>query len=267
MKGWMLVLCMWCIQLPVRALADSVDTSGIDTTSFAYANVMYEKGDFKKAANTYAALIERDGKSATLYYNLGNCYYRLEMTGPAILAYERALLLEPSNHDATYNLELANRRTRDEINSKPASLFRIGWQNFTTATHARAWGILAIIFFWLAFAGWAIYLLPKFRAWQRIGFFSAITGLLLGIICLSAALGRNAYDAGNSFGIVMSPSAIIKSEPSETSTNLALIHEGFKLAIIKTATDWTEVSMPDGTKGWIRGSDFERIDPFTPEKY
>ena len=262
MKGVIIALCIWCLQLPLHAADEQPQVIEIDTTSFAYANVMYEKGEFKKAASTYASLIERNGNSATLYYNLGNCYYRLQMTGPAILAYERALLLQPGNHDASYNLELANRRTRDEINSKPESLFRIGWRNFTTITHARAWGICAIIFFWIAFAGWAVYQLPKFRAWQRYGFFSAITAVLLGLICLSAALGRNAYDAGNSYGIVMSPSAIIKSEPSETSTNLALIHEGFKLAILKANQDWAEVSMPDGTRGWVHNNDYERIDPF-----
>lgn len=262
MKGGVIVLMLLSIWSSVFAETDTTQTAVIDTTTFAYANVMYEKGEFKKAADTYSALLEAHGHSATIYYNLGNCYYRMQMTGAAILAYERALLLEPGNEDIAYNLELANRRTRDVIETRPESLFTIGWRNLTTATHARAWGIWAIILFWLALAGWMLYQLPKFRAWQRIGFFSALVCLTFGVICLSAAIGRNRYDAQNDFGIVMSPSAIIKSEPSETSTNLALVHEGFKFALVQHSTDWTEIRMPDGTKGWVLNQDFTKIDPF-----
>lgn len=267
MKGYALSILICFCTLSLVAQEDGQISSSIDTTSFAFGNVMYEQGNYTSAAQVYAALIDADGPSATLYYNLGNCYFRLQKTAPAILAYERALLMDPGNEDIEYNLELANRRTRDEIEAKPDALFRIGWLHFITGMHAKAWGILAIFLFWLAGAGWIIYTMPKFRKWQRQGFFVALIGVVIGLICLLASLSRSAYDTRNTYGIVMSPSTIIKSEPSVNSTNLALIHEGFKLEIRKRENEWTEIRMPDGVVGWVYNSDFEAIDPFIQDKY
>lgn len=262
------VLIITCIIISMRAVYAQQDTASveaIDTTSFVYGNVMYEKGQFVEAKTVYLNLIEREGPSAILYYNLGNCYYRLKDVGNSILSYERALLLEPGNDDAEYNLELANRLTRDKIEPAPASLFSIWWHGFITSANRQTWAWFAIIMMWIALMAWAAYLLPAFRQYQRIGFFTAIITCIIGIICIIGFSGRAAYDRSNTYAIVMTPSSIIKSEPSENSTNLALLHAGFKLKMLTEDTAWTEVQMPDGVVGWIRNTDFEAIDPFRSE--
>ncbi|MEK7243343.1 MAG: tetratricopeptide repeat protein [Thermodesulfobacteriota bacterium] len=44
---------------------------------------------------------------AVFFYNLGNSYFKTKKIGLAILAYERARLLEPRNSDILYNLNYA----------------------------------------------------------------------------------------------------------------------------------------------------------------
>lgn len=257
-----ILLTITAFLLITVARAEATDTSAIDTTSVSYANVMYEQGKYAEAVQVYENLLAANGPSAELYYNAGNCYYRQRQTGKSILYYERALFLDPGNDDAAYNLELANRLTRDKIDAPPESLFHIWWRNFITITGTGAWSAVAIICMWLALAAWAVYLLTIFRNWQRIGFFGAAIALLIGVLCIIGFYGRKAYDEQNTFAIVMSPSSIIKSEPTETSTNLALLHEGFKLQMISREENWTEVQMPDGVVGWIRNADYLPIDPF-----
>ncbi len=47
---------------------------------------------------------------AQAYYNLGNIYFAMSYFDEAVQAYQQALLLNPTDHDARYNLELALRR-------------------------------------------------------------------------------------------------------------------------------------------------------------
>lgn len=258
-KGFVvLILSLLCFTV----FAEQTDTTAIDTTSFAYANVMYEKGQYDKSIAVYEQLIAANGPSATLYYNLGNCYFRKKMAGPCILAYERALLLDPDNDDIVYNLEIANRLTRDTVDAPPQSLFAIWWHDFITILTTSGWAWLSIILMWIAGIGWVAFVLPYFKSYQRIGFFSALLFFLFGLISLFGFFGRRSFDNNNAPLIVMSPSSVIKSEPSENSTNIALVHEGFKMQITDSDNNWFEVEMPDKTIGWIRATDCAVVDPF-----
>ncbi|MEG0162647.1 MAG: hypothetical protein RR652_01810, partial [Mucinivorans sp.] len=55
-----------------------------DTTAQA-GEKAYETGDFATAIDRYNQIIDRGEHSAALYYNLGNAYFKSDMTGQAIL--------------------------------------------------------------------------------------------------------------------------------------------------------------------------------------
>ena len=74
----------------------------------------YMNDDFAKAADLYLEAESQEGSSSDLYYNIGNCYYRQNKLGKAILYYERALRLDPSNKDARANLAFVNTKITDE---------------------------------------------------------------------------------------------------------------------------------------------------------
>ncbi len=73
------------------------------------ANKLFQSGDFPAAASAYQKIIDVDGPSAAVLYNLGNSHYRLGQYGPAILAYERAKLLAPRDPDLQANLNLTRK--------------------------------------------------------------------------------------------------------------------------------------------------------------
>ena len=94
------------------------------------AEVAYTKEDYGKAIELYEGLLKTHGESAEIYYNLGNAYYKENKIAPAILNYERALLLDPGDGDIRFNLQLARQKSVDEDRAGgrflPAPLVRQG---------------------------------------------------------------------------------------------------------------------------------------------
>ena len=83
------------------------------------ANDAYSLGEYSTALDIYNH-IEREGYvSARLWYNMGNTCYKLQDDGRAILYYERALKLDPSNSDVKHNLEIARLKILDKIEIVP----------------------------------------------------------------------------------------------------------------------------------------------------
>ncbi len=242
----------------MHAQTDSVITPP-DTTSFAYANVLYDQGKYADAAVVYTNLLHSGGPSAELYYNLGNCYYKLKRTGPCILNYERARALDPGDEDIAYNADLAGLLIRDKMESVNEMLLLIWWRWCITRFPLHTWTIVSLLALWIAAAGFLVYRFSREYKPQKNGFTIFLFACIVFFVCIIAAFGRNAYDKQYSFAVVMAPSSIIKSEPGETGTNLFLIHEGLKIRILHPQENWTEIKMPDGNVGWIRNADIEKI--------
>ena len=76
-------------------------------TALKEAEVAYTKEDYAKAIELYEGILKSNGESAAVYYNLGNTYYKAGKIAPAILNYERCLLLDPGDSDARFNLQMA----------------------------------------------------------------------------------------------------------------------------------------------------------------
>lgn len=69
-------------------------------------------------------LVKEGLVSYKLFYNLGNAYYKNNQIGKAIYNYELAHKLMPNNEDIKTNLQIANEKTIDKIESKRKFLFR-----------------------------------------------------------------------------------------------------------------------------------------------
>ncbi len=255
-----LLIFLFCFGNKVLYAQKDTITTPIDTTTFVYANVMYEKGMYDKSIHVYEELLKKNGPSATLFYNLGNCYYKTNKLGPSILNYERALLLDGRNEDIKYNLSLTNKRIRDKMDPINQSLVALWWTDFIRLFTVNAWAYLSILFLWLSLTAFIIFRLAGKRDFQKYGFYGLVLMLFVFLISVVSAFARNHYDDTHQFAIVMSPSSIIKSEPNESSTNMFLIHEGLKVQILGDDNLWTEVKMPDGNVGWLNKEDIIVVD-------
>ena len=75
------------------------------------ANKAYQAGKFEEAKSDYLQLLYARNYSPSVFYNLGNAWWKLGQRGRAVLNYRRALILEPSSADAEANLHFALQQT------------------------------------------------------------------------------------------------------------------------------------------------------------
>lgn len=223
------------------------------------ADSAYIQGDYAAAVAMYESLLQQ-GEATEIYYNLGNSYYKLDDLGHAILNYERALMMQPSNADVQANLEIARAKTVDKVVPVPEIFFLAWIQSLRGCLSADGWGIWAIAFFLLTAVSLTIYFFTKQMVWKKGGFFAGVACLLLCIMCNLFAYQQRDRFIHRTEAIVLSPSVTVRSTPSESGTSLFVLHEGHKLSIKDDSMrEWKEIRLADGKVGWVPAETIEKI--------
>jgi tetratricopeptide (TPR) repeat protein len=222
-------------------------------------NALYSKAQFNKAIEKYKEIIKAGYVSSELYYNLGNSYFKTHEIKSAILYFEKARLLDPSDKDIDFNLELARSFIVDKINAVPEVFFVTWLKWLRNCMSANGWAIFSTATFLLFLSLFLLYLLSGKLFLKKLGFWMGVVMLLFALT--SFVMGYQlkwAQQAKNS-AIIFTPSVTLKSSPSESGNNLFILHEGTKVEILDEAGEWREIRIPDGNRGWIRNSEIETI--------
>lgn len=225
---------------------------------FEQANLAYKLGSYDSAKTIYHEISNNGILSAELFYNLGNCYFKTNQNAAAILNYERALRINPSDEDIIYNLEIANSRITDKIDPIDRFFLTKWWHEMALSLNPDTWAFITILLFTSALA---LLLLFKFGTQSNL----KKMGLLGGIIALvftatSYSLGSAALNWMNrQEAIVFAPTVNVKSEPSNKGTDQFVLHEGIKVEILSEESDWVRIKLEDGNSGWIQRQSIESI--------
>jgi tetratricopeptide (TPR) repeat protein len=202
--------------------------------------------------------------SVGLYYNLGNAYFKVHDIKSAILYYEKAKLLDPSDDDVEYNLELARSFTVDKIESMN-ELFFVTWLTaLRNIMSANKWGILSIISFLVMLGAFLLYLLSRKIHLRKLGFTIGVVLFFVSVVSFSMAYQLHTAQTARNTAIIFTPAVTVKSTPAESGNNLFVLHEGSKVEILSemrdiSKVDWCEIRISDGNKGWIKKQDLEKI--------
>ena len=147
----------------------------------------YAAGEWTSAARSWEAVREAGLESSTLYYNIGNAYFKDGDIAHAILWYERALKLDPTNEDAGFNLSFARNQVQDKIEEIPEPFIEVIGHKMCRILPSDTWAVLAVVFFAVTLALVLLFLLgPTVRS-RKTGFISGIVTLLVCLLCLDFA--------------------------------------------------------------------------------
>lgn len=229
-------------------------------SSFEKGNALYRKGEYKQAAQEYESILKEEKKhSAELYFNLGNCYYKLNKVAPSIYNYEKALVLKPNDAETLNNLKFAKKLTIDEIKDVPKVGFAKLIQNFTGIFNYNTWAWISIgiaFAFLLSFIGYYFSQLTLSKRIYFIGMFILLFALLLSV---SAGITEKSHYDNDLPAIVFAEMAEVRSEPQKAGSSIFLLHEGAKVYVKETLENWKKIELTDGTEGWIDASAIKEV--------
>ena len=223
------------------------------------ANKEYQSENYSGAVDLYKQLVNDGNESSALYYNLGNAYYKSGSNAQALLWYERALRLDPTNEDIKHNIAFVNQKITDKIEPVPESAIEMMWNRSSHKLTENQWAILSIVFsclLILALAGFIFGRSGGLRIGGGIVFCLSIFMLVFTIIF--AAKEHNRF-ARHDEAIVMNMVTEAKSSPTEKGNTIFVIHEGLKVQITKEVENYVEIRIPSGEKGWISKMSIEKI--------
>ena len=243
------------------SLGASMNIQAKDLDSLWTAGVQaYTDGKFSDASAAWTSIEESGQKSAKLYYNLGNAWFKQGNYPKAILNYERALRLDPSYSDARYNLEFTSNFVQDKIEPVPEFILKSVARKVCYVMGSNAWAVIFLVLLAAALVMGLLFLLGSSVGKRRAGFYCVIVLLLLSAGALSFSIWQKSDSVKTDTAIVMSPVSSVKSSPSSgSSKDLFVIHEGTKVTILDEVGSWRNISLADGRQGWIPASDIEII--------
>ena len=244
------------LMLPLGAQAaesypDSLWKAGVEA---------YSAGDWDQAATDWSDVAATGLQSKELYFNLGNAWYKSGQVAKAILFYERALRLDPSDADVRYNLDFARNLTQDRIDEVPEFILKTWIRKVNYLLSSNAWAGLSLFLLALALGLGLLFLLGPTAGARRAGFFTGIAALLLALAAWGFARSQKADAERHDAAIVMRPVTSVTSSPSsDAAKSLFILHEGTKVKVLDEVSGFTDVELADGRRGWIPSGDIEKI--------
>ena len=228
---------------PFKAFAWDAQT----VAQFNKANQSYREGHFKDAIAGYRALTEKYPGAGVFFYNLGNSFYRIKDTGSAILAYERARMLDPRDADIRNNLHFVRGLLEYRIEDKRNWYVRAGERLLGCFT-GREITFLAALAYFLFMTSWAFVLFFRRDAvfgWKRKSLlvFLIFTAFLAGAKHVQLNVIRDA--------IVMAKEAEVRYGPSENDKVAFRLGEGLKVYVVDVREDWSRILLANGESGWV----------------
>ena len=223
------------------------------------AEEAYAKEDYTQAIELYESVLKSYGESAMVYYNLGNAYYKAGKVAPAILNYERALLLNPGDSDTRFNLQVARQKTVDKI-EPIGEFFLTRWigtvEDVYSADGWAKWGVASFVLF---IGCLVLFFFSKWIRLKKIGFFAGICFLLISLVANLFADSQQDKLLHRADAIVFVSTVTVKSSPDASGTDLFILHEGTKVTIKSTLGEWSEIQLEDGNVGWMPSKEIQQI--------
>lgn len=214
---------------------------------FTQANQKYKSEDYSSAAILYDSIVSSGFESSEIYYNLGNCSYKIKDWGNAIWYYEKSLLLK-KNKKTIENLKLTKLKIIDKIEPLP-TLFYENWWNYILGFYSTMiWQIITIICVWLLFITSTVIQSLKFKTINTQLF---LLTLSIALVFITHYSNKKNLEIS---AIILSSTVKVASAPTSNAKKLFLIHSGTKVKIKDQIDNWINVEFSNGNNGWIQES-------------
>jgi len=252
--GWFLsVFLIIFVSVSSITFAQKVDEKMKNAGQY-YRNDVYDK-----AINIYEQLIKSGYEGKSLFYNLGNSYYRVGKVGYAILNYEKALKISPNDEDVKHNLAFARLSTVDRIQPLPEFFLFQWWETLLASYTVNGWTYLTYLIYIILLSLFVGYFFVQTISQQKFILFSGLTVLIILALSVSLLIVKVNRETTQHSGVVITQSVTVKNSPDQKSSDAFVIHEGLKIKLEDKLDQWIKIRLADGKVGWVENDSVEKI--------
>lgn len=243
----MLKLKTWLIFFGLTWLAVAYGNARKFANQHKRAIEFYDAGDYGKAAKLYEQIIAEGLDSKEAYYNLGNCYFRLDQTGKAIAAYLAARRIDPNDPNVKANLNFVMKSNQDKLSATPKSTLTQTLLGWTTVLTLKSWlkmtsVLLSLGLIMLLLQAWWLSLADALQVSNRIFLTAAVfCGVMSGI----------RHRQQQEWGAITRNESTVHSGPSLDNTVLFKLSEGAPFLAKDRQNGWLLIELSDGKIGWL----------------
>jgi len=214
------------------------------------AEQSYREGHFAAALGSYEELLQSYPNDPYLYYNIGNCYFKMGSKGLAAANYYRAFRLAPRNADIRHNLSLALAESGERF--VPQGMPEIFHKAFFWLTASELKGVLYLVW-------WLFCILGSLWLFKR-KYGRATLAIAVVLVIIASWYALRYHPDHDPLAIIAAPVAELRSGPGMNFPASANIAQGHIVLIRDSRDKWREVVVKSqGIKGWIAADSLESI--------
>ncbi len=225
------------------ALADSPDDR------FEKAAAAITTGDYGEAAYQLREIISEGNYSHGSLHNLGNAEWKVVRPGHAILAWERAALINPRDTNTAANLAFA--RKKSELQNPV-----LAWhESYSAWLPPNIWLLAASVGLW---GGVALLVLPRLIGARRADWHQGMAAMLLTVFMLSVPALFGIHRRA-SLGVALEDATALRLTPTRDGEEMVRIPAGELARVERIRGAYFYVRAEGDRAGWVRKEEFERI--------
>ena len=271
MKRTIIILSLMSLTVLLLFIANQVKLSAKPSVAaqetMDTANQLYASGQFAQAAQGYEQLLDQGFSDSTLFYNLGNAYFKQGDYGRAMLNYRRAAQLAPRDRDIQANLELTRAKIAD-LAAEPAAagpsegfFSRLGhWIQRRLTLNELA--LLTLGLWFLAAALLILFNSLKKQSLFRAGVqYSLVVTALLFAVGLVGLGSRLYVEQAQPEGVIVATEINVTSGPGPQYTTEFNLPGGTEVNLMEQRGNWVRLALPDRAEaqGWVPANAVEAI--------
>jgi len=223
--------------------------AGDDEILFDSCNILYQAGDYEKAAGCYQSLVDDGVHNGPLHHDLGNALLHLERFGEAICHYRQAQVFLPRESELRSHLGKALEAAGvAEITRRRGAVSQALFF-YDSLSPGELWAIAAILNVVL----WTLLCVRLFRRGEILTWTAIVFAIALAIFGITAA-HKHLQLVTRPSGVVLSGTATARSARDASASEMFRLQEGIEVDVIARYGEWYEVEAPGGRRGWVAGS-------------
>jgi hypothetical protein len=227
---------------------------------FDQANQAYLDEDYAWARAGYERLIDAGLVHPDLYCNMANASYRDGRIGLAVLFYEKALALDPSDDAAASNLASVRKELIDRVvMSDDGVVVEPLWHGFIRSLSLGwlTWSFLSL--YTLVFGLLILRRLLNRGSLKRVIFWLNVP-LLSVVVVLGVLLFSHIYVQERvHHGVIVAGTAPLREGPGRATKTLMEVHAGLKVRVLNEVAGHVRVQLANGVEGFVLDRQLGRI--------